>query len=377
MQISLDEALEITRTGDLWIFRGSLGGGPGDPAVHQQPGQPRRDDRRPGRPAAADVARGAGPLAAGPVVRRPAPRASSCTTPGTRSPSGRPLRPARLAAPARPAGHPGDGGRRAADHRPAGRHAVPVDRPGSRPGGWPAGCRSGGTARDAALETAYCAEVVATTYQAMGLLPAGRQPNSYDPGSFWSGDDLPLTGGARLGKEIAVTVPAVRLTGRCLVARRSVASSTLGSSRAVKPGGGGNRPDVDQGERGEGRLRHQPQGRRGQDNAHRQPRSRAGRPRPQGPADRPGLAGEPHGLVLHPGRMAVRPGPEQDDQELVRGAGRRRRRVAVLAGRLARSGSPSSSPTAAAAWTSSPRTGTCPRWTRRWPRSCWSTRSTT
>jgi hypothetical protein len=61
---------------------------------------------------------------------------------------------------------------------------------------------------DAALETAYCAEVVASTYQAMGLLPAGQHPNSYDPGSFWSGDDLSLTGGARLGKEIAVTVPA-------------------------------------------------------------------------------------------------------------------------------------------------------------------------
>jgi hypothetical protein len=62
---------------------------------------------------------------------------------------------------------------------------------------------------DAELETAYCAEVVASTYQAMGLLPAHQHPNSYDPGSFWSGDDLSLTGGARLGKEIAVTVPAV------------------------------------------------------------------------------------------------------------------------------------------------------------------------
>jgi hypothetical protein len=61
---------------------------------------------------------------------------------------------------------------------------------------------------DAELETAYCAEVVASTYQAMELLPAHQHPNSYDPGSFWSGDDLSLTGGARLGKEIAVTVPA-------------------------------------------------------------------------------------------------------------------------------------------------------------------------
>jgi hypothetical protein len=57
---------------------------------------------------------------------------------------------------------------------------------------------------DAALETAYCAEVVAITYQDMGLLPARRRPNWYDPGRFWSGDELPLSDGARLGAEIAV-----------------------------------------------------------------------------------------------------------------------------------------------------------------------------
>jgi hypothetical protein len=60
---------------------------------------------------------------------------------------------------------------------------------------------------DDALETAYCAEVVAVTYEAMGLLPAGRRPNWYDPGRFWSGDELSLSGGARLGEEIAVRVP--------------------------------------------------------------------------------------------------------------------------------------------------------------------------
>jgi hypothetical protein len=60
---------------------------------------------------------------------------------------------------------------------------------------------------DAGLETAYCAEVIALTYQEMGLLPADHRPNSYDPWSFWSGDDLPLIGHARLGLEIAVTVP--------------------------------------------------------------------------------------------------------------------------------------------------------------------------
>jgi hypothetical protein len=58
-----------------------------------------------------------------------------------------------------------------------------------------------------ALETAYCAEVVALTYEAMGLLPAGRRPNWYDPGRFWSGDELELTGDAELGDEIAVELP--------------------------------------------------------------------------------------------------------------------------------------------------------------------------
>ena len=61
-----------------------------------------------------------------------------------------------------------------------------------------------------ALETAFCAEVVATTYQAMGLLPddfGGRRPSWFDPGSFWSGDRLPLTSGAWLGGEIEVEIP--------------------------------------------------------------------------------------------------------------------------------------------------------------------------
>lgn len=62
-------------------------------------------------------------------------------------------------------------------------------------------------ADDATLETAYCAEVVAVTYQEMGLLPADRSPSWFDPGRFWSGDDLELTGGARLGEEIEVVVP--------------------------------------------------------------------------------------------------------------------------------------------------------------------------
>ncbi|MEV8513647.1 hypothetical protein [Dactylosporangium sp. NPDC051484] len=58
------------------------------------------------------------------------------------------------------------------------------------------------------LETAYCAEVVAVTYEDMGLLARGKRANWYDPGKFWSGDDLRLLGGATIGEEIAVALPA-------------------------------------------------------------------------------------------------------------------------------------------------------------------------
>jgi hypothetical protein len=61
--------------------------------------------------------------------------------------------------------------------------------------------------RPAPVETTYCAEVVADAYQAMGLLGQGRPTNYYDPGTFWSGDGLELLEGARLGAEIRVRVP--------------------------------------------------------------------------------------------------------------------------------------------------------------------------
>jgi hypothetical protein len=61
--------------------------------------------------------------------------------------------------------------------------------------------------RDTKLETAYCAEVLAVTYQAMGLLPGKHNPNWFDAGRFWSGDNLGLSGGFRLGGEIAVLTP--------------------------------------------------------------------------------------------------------------------------------------------------------------------------
>jgi len=60
------------------------------------------------------------------------------------------------------------------------------------------------------------------TYQAMGLLPGGRRPDQYDPGSFWSGDNLGLSAGFRLGGEIAVHIPAgdrLSVTGARTTAR--------------------------------------------------------------------------------------------------------------------------------------------------------------
>jgi hypothetical protein len=77
------------------------------------------------------------------------------------------------------------------------RGRVPQIRPPWKPAVEPAG----------RLETAYCAEVVAQTYEEMGLLARGRQPNWYDPGRFWSGDDLDLCDGFTLSDEIAVDIP--------------------------------------------------------------------------------------------------------------------------------------------------------------------------
>ncbi len=64
------------------------------------------------------------------------------------------------------------------------------------------------------LETAYCAEVLAVTYQAMGLLPGSRRPGWYDAGRFWSGDDLRLEGGYSLGGELSVRVPSATVSAR-------------------------------------------------------------------------------------------------------------------------------------------------------------------
>lgn len=58
--------------------------------------------------------------------------------------------------------------------------------------------------REVGLQTAYCAETVAITYEEMGLLATEKNENWFDPGRFWSGDALPLVDGYRLGDEIQV-----------------------------------------------------------------------------------------------------------------------------------------------------------------------------
>ena len=53
-------------------------------------------------------------------------------------------------------------------------------------------------------EAIYCAELVAATYQHMGLLPKRRPTSWYDPGRFWSGDRIALEPPFALGPEIPV-----------------------------------------------------------------------------------------------------------------------------------------------------------------------------
>ena len=58
--------------------------------------------------------------------------------------------------------------------------------------------------RSSSLEAIYCAELVATTYQHMGLLPSRRPASWYDPGRFWSGDRIELAPPFALSGEVPV-----------------------------------------------------------------------------------------------------------------------------------------------------------------------------
>jgi len=69
-------------------------------------------------------------------------------------------------------------------------------------GKWP----GGGCGGPPLVETTSCADVVASTYQAMGLVTGDRPSYYYDPGSSCSDGDLELAAGAMLDDEIAVDI---------------------------------------------------------------------------------------------------------------------------------------------------------------------------
>ncbi len=60
--------------------------------------------------------------------------------------------------------------------------------------------------RSAFPDEVFCAELIAATYQRLGLLEGTKPPNWYDPGRFWSGDKLTLGAGFSLSPEIAIEV---------------------------------------------------------------------------------------------------------------------------------------------------------------------------
>lgn len=231
MSITLDQALDVTRTGDVWIFRGDSAA---DRAIRLSTNSPVNHvgmtvalDDLPALMWHAELGRSLPDLWSGGHHRgvQLHDLRSAVTVWATRYGQRAWLRQLERVSP------PSGGADRRPDPTTAERHALaePVDRAvedavlrtiarldgtpfpsttrlASR---WLAGRVPVRRHRSTAeLETMYCAEVVASTYQAMGLLPDRQHPSSYDPGSFWSGDTLELTGGARLGGEIAVLVPA-------------------------------------------------------------------------------------------------------------------------------------------------------------------------
>lgn len=207
-RIPLTEAVELTRTGDLWLFRGRT---IGDRAIRVTTNSPVNHvgmavviDDLPPLMWHAELGRSLPDLWSG-SHRRGAQLHDlhdAATVWATRygqrawlrqldHPVDREMEDGVLRSIARLAGTPFPSTTRLAARWLRGR--VPSPRIRGNPGGTEQG-----------LETAYCAEVVALAYQAMGLLPAGKPPNWYDPGRFWSGDSLELSCGARLGSEIEI-----------------------------------------------------------------------------------------------------------------------------------------------------------------------------
>ena len=192
--LSLDAAVELTRTGDIWLFRGRLRRRPGDPDLHQRPvnhvGMAVVLDDLPPLMWHAELGRGLVDLWTGDhhrgvqlhdlraaVERWSQEYGQRAWLRQLETPVTREMEDALLQAIARLDG-------------------TPFPSTAALAGRW----FRGRLRRRASVETTYCAEVVAATYQAMGLLGDDRPANYYDPGCFWSGDELEMTGGAPAGR---------------------------------------------------------------------------------------------------------------------------------------------------------------------------------
>jgi hypothetical protein len=205
-QLSLDEAVELTRTGDVWIFRG---GSVADRAIRAVTNAPVN------HVGMAVVVEDLPPLLWHAELGRSLP--DVWTGKHQRGVQLHDLRDAVLTwrnrygqrAWLRQLVGPGADGHVTPDMEDAVLRTIarldgkpfPTTRHLAR--GW----LGGRLRREVTTEAVYCAELVAETYTAMGLLGAERPRNWYDPGKFWSGDDLDLRQGAHLGPEIPIDVP--------------------------------------------------------------------------------------------------------------------------------------------------------------------------
>ncbi|WP_299052988.1 hypothetical protein [uncultured Nocardioides sp.] len=198
--LELDEALDLTRTGDLWLFRGSSGA---DHAIRMLTNAPVNHvgmsvvlDDMPPMMWHAELGRGLVDLWTGSHHRGVQLHDLGAAVRRWHDDYGqrawlRQLQPEAT------------GAMEAAVLSTIARlDGTPFPHTASLLGRWV----RGRVRRPAGVEETYCAEVVAATYTAMGLLDGARPTNYYDPGRFWSGDELELVG-AELGWEVDVRVP--------------------------------------------------------------------------------------------------------------------------------------------------------------------------
>ena len=191
--LPFDEAIATAATGDIWLFRGrSLA----DRAIQTVTNSPVNHvgmvvalDDMPPLLWHAEL----GTSLPGRVDGRAPPRRAAAQARRRRPHLGREVRPARVDAAARGRdAHARARGPADRDDRQVRRQAVP-DHAGLM--------RSWATGRvrqrEVSRETIYCAELVAVTMQNMGLLPDKRPMSWYDPGKFWSGDDVVLVRAVR------------------------------------------------------------------------------------------------------------------------------------------------------------------------------------